>query len=133
MITRGPISGGSYKSLKKTYQRQINIVHIKHPSTKYRQSESDDIKFSERDASGIKQPHDDPLVITLEIEGFNMRKVLIDNGSSTDIMYVTAYQQLRLDPKRLRPFKSPLVSFIGNRIYPRGIISLSVTAGTHLA
>ena len=35
MITRGPVSEGSYKSLKKTYQRQINSVHIKHPSIKY--------------------------------------------------------------------------------------------------
>ena len=35
--------------------------------------------------------------------------------------------------KRLQPFKSPLVSFSGDRIYPKGIISLLVTAGTHLA
>ena len=111
MITGGPISRGSYKSLKKTYHRQTNNVHIKHPSPKYRRSESDDITFSERDASGIKQPHDDPLVIVLEIEGFNTRRVLVDNRSSADIMYMTAYQQLRLDLKRLRPFKSMLVSF----------------------
>ena len=69
----------------------------------------------------------------LEIEGFNMSRVLVDNGSSVDIMYMTAYQQLRLDPKRLQPFKSPLVSFSGDRIYPKGIISLLVTAGTHPA
>ena len=56
---------------------------------------------------------------------------MVDNGSSADIMYMTAYQQLRLDPKRIRPFKSPLVSFSGNRINPKGIITLLVTAGTH--
>lgn len=80
-----------------------------------------------------QQPHDDPIIITLEIEGFNTRRVLIDNESSADIMYMTAYQQLRLDPKRLRPFKSPLVSFSGDRIYLKGIISLLVTTGTHPA
>ena len=69
----------------------------------------------------------------LEIESFNTRRVLVDDGSSADIMSMTAYQQLRLDPKRLRPFKSPLVSFNRDRIYPKGIISLLVTAGTHLA
>ena len=47
MIIGGPVSGGSYKFLKKTYQRQINSIHIKHPSTKYRRSKSDDITFSE--------------------------------------------------------------------------------------
>nr|POE68746.1 hypothetical protein CFP56_17625 [Quercus suber] len=84
---RGPVSGGSYKSLKKTYYQQINSVHIKHSPPKHRQSKNDDIMFSERDANGIKQPHDDPLVITLGIEGFTTKRVLVDNESSTDIMY----------------------------------------------
>ena len=104
---------------------------MKHPSSKYRRLENDDITFSERDASGIKQPHDDPLVITLGIEGFAMRRMLVDNGSSVDRMYMTSYQQLRVDPKKLRPFNSPLVSFSGDRIYPKGIVTLSITAGTH--
>ena len=69
----------------------------------------------------------------LEIEGFKTRRVLVDNGNSVDIMYMTAYQQLRLDLKKIRPFNSPLVSFSGDRIYPKGIVSLSVTAGTYPA
>nr|POF21829.1 hypothetical protein CFP56_65062 [Quercus suber] len=73
-ITGGPVSGGSYKSLKKIYHRQINSIHINHPSQMYRRSESDNITFSERDARGIKQPHEEPLVILLEIEGFNTDK-----------------------------------------------------------
>jgi len=68
----------------------------------------------------------------LEIEGFNKRRVLVDNESS-DIMYMTAYQQLSLDPKRPRPFKSPLVSFSEDRIYPKGIIKLLVTVGAYPA
>ena len=46
MITRGSVSGGSYKSLKKNYYRQINNVHIKHSSPKCRRSESDVITLS---------------------------------------------------------------------------------------
>ena len=57
--------------------------------------------------------------------------MLVDNGCSTDIMYITAYQQLRVDPKKLRPFNSPLVSFSGDKIYPKGIVTLCVTTGTH--
>ena len=57
--------------------------------------------FLEEDARGIKQPYDDPLVITIMIEGFNTRKVLVNNGSSTDIIYLFAFQQLKADPKRL--------------------------------
>nr|XP_023882263.1 uncharacterized protein LOC111994609 [Quercus suber] len=86
--------------------------------------------FNESDSRGVKQPHNDPLVINLTIEGFNTKRVLVDNGSSADIIYFSAFQQLRLEPKRLRPFDSPLVSFSGDRVYPRGIVTLTVTVGT---
>ena len=66
----------------------------------------------------------------LNIEGFNTKRILVDNGSSVDIIYLPAFQQLKLDPKRLRPFESPLVSFSGDRVYPRGIVTLTVTVGT---
>ena len=46
---------------------------------------------------------------------------------------MTAYQQLKVDPNRFIPFNSPLISFSGDRIHPKGIVSLSVIAGTHLA
>ena len=65
------------------------------------------------------------------IEGFNTRRVLVDNGSSTDIIYLPAFQQLKVDPKRLRPFDSPFVSFNGDKVYPRGTVTLTVTAGSH--
>ena len=65
------------------------------------------------------------------IEGFNTRRVLVDNGSSADIIYLSAFQQLKVDLKRLRPFKSPLVSFSGDKMYPRGIVTLTVTAGSY--
>ena len=119
--------------MKRAFQIQINSVHIKHPFVKYCRLGDDNITFCECDASGIKQPYDDPLVIMLAIKGFNTRRVLVDNGSSTYIMYMMAYQQLRLDPKWLQPFESPLFSFSRDCIYPKGIISLSVTAGTYLA
>ena len=66
----------------------------------------------------------------LNIEGFNTKRILVDNGSSADIIYLPAFQQLRLDPKRLRPFESPLISFSGDRVYPKGIVTLTVTVGT---
>ncbi|XP_075633666.1 uncharacterized protein LOC142606156 [Castanea sativa] len=68
----------------------------------------------------------------LTIEGFNTKKILVDNGNSADIIYLPAFQQLKLDPGRLRPFDSPLVSFSGDRVYPKGIVTLTVTVGTYL-
>ena len=67
----------------------------------------------------------------LMIEGFNTRRVLVDDGSSTDIIYLPAFQQLKVNPKRLRPFKSPFVSFSGDNVYPWGIVTLTVTVGSY--
>ncbi|XP_075665364.1 uncharacterized protein LOC142635029 [Castanea sativa] len=128
-IAEGTFMGGSYKSLKKACQRQVNSVHME-PLLKQRRT-NQDIFFSEDDARGVSQPHNDPLVIALTIEGFNTKRILFDNGSSTDIMYLSAFQQLKLGPGRLRPFESPLVSFSGDRVYPKGIVTLKVTIGAY--
>ena len=90
-----------------------------------------DMSFNEADARGVRQPHNDPLVIMLTIEGFNTKRVLVDNDSSADIIYLPAFQQLKLDPKGLRSFDSSLVSFNGDIVYPRGIVTLTVTVGTY--
>ena len=87
--------------------------------------------FSEEDARGVKQPHEDPLVIMIMIKGFNTRRVLVDNGSSADIIYISAFQQLKLDLKRLRPFESPLVNFSRDKVYPKEIVTLTVTADSY--
>ena len=88
-ITSGPFTGGSFKSLKKAYQRQVNNVHRMPP---FKQKRTDrDMCFSEEDARGVKQPHDNPLVIMLVIEGFNTRTILVNNGNLVDIIYLSAF------------------------------------------
>ena len=47
--------------------------------------------FSKEDVRGVKQPYDDPLVIMVMIEGFNIRRVLVDNGSLADIIYLPTF------------------------------------------
>ena len=89
------------------------------------------MSFNEKDAKGVKQPHNDPLVIMLTIEGFNTKRILVDNGSSTDIIYLPAFQQLKLDPRRIHPFDSLFVSFNGDRVYSKGIVTLTITVGTY--
>ena len=91
------------------------------------------MSFNEVDARGVKQPHNDPLVIMLNIEGFTTKRILVDNGSSADIIYLPAFQQLKLDLRRLHSFDSPLVSFSGDRVYSRGIVTLTVIVGTYPA
>ena len=43
--------------------------------------------FSDEDKVGTIQPHDDALVVTLKIGGYDVRLVLVDQGSAVEIMY----------------------------------------------
>ncbi|GAV81846.1 LOW QUALITY PROTEIN: hypothetical protein CFOL_v3_25299, partial [Cephalotus follicularis] len=88
------------------------------------------ISFSEADYEGVRLPHDDPVVVTLLVELFTMKRILIDNGSSADILYKHAFDQLRIPVDQLKPVKTPLVGFAGERIHPLGSINLSVVTGT---
>ena len=88
-ITGGPSTRGLFKSLKKSYQSQVNSVH-KMPPMKQRQKDRD-MFFSEEYARGVKQPHEDPLVIMLTIEGFNIWRIFVDNDSSADIIYLSTF------------------------------------------
>ena len=121
------------KSLRKVYGREINGVHSWLPQMKMPKNDEPDIVFSERDDCGIRQPHDDLLVIMLRVEEFNIHWVLIDNRSFTNIFYLPTFQQMKLDKKRIKPFTSPLVSLTRDRIIPRGIITLTMIAGTYRA
>ncbi|GAV78085.1 hypothetical protein CFOL_v3_21553, partial [Cephalotus follicularis] len=87
------------------------------------------ITFSEADYEGVRLPHDDPVVVTLLVELFTMKRILIDSGSSADILYKHAFDQLRILADQLKPVKTPLVGFIGETIHPLGSINLSVVAG----
>ena len=89
-IAGEPSIGGSFRSLTKSYHRQVNSIH-RIPPLKQRRTDRD-ILFSEEDARWVKQLHDDPLVIMLMIEGFNARGILVDNGSSANIIYLFTFQ-----------------------------------------
>ena len=90
------------------------------------------IKFSEDDARRLYHPHDDALVVSLQIGDSNMHRVLVNNGSSADILYYLAFQQMRIDRERFTPTNAPLVGFGGTKVFPLGAITLTVTAGDYL-
>ena len=82
--------------------------------------------FSNEDKIGTIQPHDDALVITLRIGGYDVKRVMVDKGSAAEIMYPDLYKGLSLRVEDLMPYSSPLVSFKGKVIIPKGQIRLPV-------
>ena len=74
--------------------------------------------FSDMDKIGTTQPHDDALVVKLRIKGYDVKRVLVDQGSTVNIMYPDLYKGLNLKPEDLIAYNSPLVSFEGMTITP---------------
>ena len=59
-------------------------------------------------------------MITLRIGGYDVRRVMVDQGSAIEIKYLDLYKGLSLRAKDLTPYNSPLVSFEGKVIIPKG-------------
>ena len=89
------------------------------------------IRFSEEDVRCLHHPHDDALVVSMRVGDYNMHRVLVDNGSSADILYYPAFQQMRIDKEQLIPMNAPLVGVGGSRVFPLGAVTLSVTVGDY--
>ena len=86
--------------------------------------------FSNEDKLGTMQPHDDALVVTLRIGGYDVKRVMIDQGSAVEIMYLDLFKGLNLKPKNLTAYNSPLASFEGKMVIPKGQIRLPVQTGS---
>ena len=103
---------------------RLSFEDISHESKKARLDRSLVMGFLDEDKIGIIQPHDDALVITLRIGGYDVRRVMVDQGSVAEIMYLDLYKRLGLRAEDLTTYSSPLVSFEGKVIIQKSQIRL---------
>ncbi|KAL0363931.1 UNVERIFIED_CONTAM: hypothetical protein Sangu_0490700 [Sesamum angustifolium] len=80
--------------------------------------------------SGQKTHHNDALVITALLSNYEVGRIFIDSGSSADVLFVEAYNQMQLGDIPLEKVNTFLYGFAGEVVHPRGMISLSLTLGT---
>ena len=99
---------------------------VKQPPEKKMRTEWELIAFSDEDLGGTIQPHDDALVVTIQISGFLVKRVMIDQGSGADVMYPDLFKGLELKSQDLIRYDTPLVLFDGRVVIPEGQISLLV-------
>ena len=87
------------------------------------------ITFSGSDMEGCQHPHDDPLVIKAVVANKTIHKVLVDNGSSTDIIFSSAFDKMGIGRDKLEPINACLRGFYGERVLPLESIQLVLTLG----
>uniref|UniRef100_A0A2N9FKJ9 Integrase catalytic domain-containing protein n=1 Tax=Fagus sylvatica TaxID=28930 RepID=A0A2N9FKJ9_FAGSY len=71
------------------------------------------ISFSNSDLRDVQLPYNDPLVVTLSIGNFDVKRVLIDQRSFTEVMYQDLYKKFGLGESDLTSFTSPVFGFRG--------------------
>ncbi|WZY69704.1 hypothetical protein YC2023_001944 [Brassica napus] len=86
------------------------------------------ISFSTEDLLGVNFPHNDPLLVVLAIDKYDVTKVLIDTGSSVDIIFRETLVKMGIDLKDVKPSSRTLTGFNGSSEVIMGTIRLSVQA-----
>ena len=87
------------------------------------------ITFSDSDLEGCQHPHDDPLVIRAVVANKTIYQVLVDNRSSADIIFASAFDRMGIEREKLEPVNTHLRGFSGEKVLPLGSIQLVFTLG----
>ncbi|KAL0406018.1 UNVERIFIED_CONTAM: hypothetical protein Slati_3915700 [Sesamum latifolium] len=87
------------------------------------------IQFGRAERSGPRTSHNDALVITAVLADYEVGRIFIDSGSSADILFGEAYDQMQLGDVSLEKVNTSLYGFAGEVVHPRGMISLPLTMG----
>ena len=93
--------------------------------------ELEDIVITEVDARWVHHPHTDALVIIARVANSNVNRILVDNKSVVDIIYLDTYKRMGLTKSKLSPTTSPLYSFTSDHVIPKGTIKIVVAVGEH--
>lgn len=128
VILGGYSAGGGSNNAKKLYAREICCIKTKSP----RKNPTPIISYSDEDfLENMIEGNQDALVITAKIGANNVKKVLIDNDSSVDILYYSAYSRMDLEDRKIDNAKtSPLHGFTGNEVKVIGTIDMPVLFGS---
>ena len=130
MISGGFARGGESSSASKAHLCSIRIGEMLEIQAISKLPRLDTtITFSDSDMEGCQHPHDDPLVVRVVVANKIVHRVLVDNGSSADIIFTSALDKIGIGREKLEPVNAHLRGFSGERVLPLGSIQLVLTLG----
>ncbi|XP_068486929.1 uncharacterized protein [Phaseolus vulgaris] len=122
-IFGGFSGGGPTASQHKKYVRLVSLVAEESPDDSW----ESDLVFTRADLRDVV-PHDnDPVVISVVTAGRKVHRLLVDQGSSADVMFWSTFNKLQLSPDLLRPYTECLYGFADNPVEVRGYLELRTT------
>jgi len=122
-IVGGFSGGGCIASQRRRYAQAVMSVEAQRADDAF----NVDLVFTKADLQDVV-PHDnDPVVISVVTAGRKVHRVLVDQGSSADVMFWTTFNKLQLSPDMLRPYTDCLYSFARDQVEVRGYLELRTT------
>ena len=110
----------------------INVHSVDKRPIKQFKGENKYITFRESDAHLVHHPYSDALVITAIVASNNVHRMLVDNGSSIDILYYQAFQKMGLKNNNVRPSPNPIYCFTRDSVTPMRVFTFPMTVGEYL-
>ncbi|XP_048498015.1 uncharacterized protein LOC125496558 [Beta vulgaris subsp. vulgaris] len=107
VISGGPTRGGSIHGAKASLKEVRHQVNYNNTRKWPAPPPTPSVAFTSEDAKGIIYPHDDPLVISLQISTAMVHRVLVDGGSSANILYKETFEKMGFDRECLKPVSYP--------------------------
>ncbi|XP_010481108.1 PREDICTED: uncharacterized protein LOC104759944 [Camelina sativa] len=89
----------------------------------------DPISFTPEDAKGIQHPHPDPLVIKVAMGEFDVERVLVDTGSTVNVLFWQTLEKMGVTPEQVKPETRTLTGYDGITKMSMGDVKLQVQAG----
>ena len=120
------ISGISHAAAKKITQNPKHGLEAAKP--KRLLLGTDEISFTVKEQEKVLTPHHDALVISLIVANCLVKRILVDNGSSGNIIFQAAYNDLGLGENALTRRITPLIGFSGEVKQTIGEVTLPVYA-----
>ncbi|XP_024035493.1 uncharacterized protein LOC127899252 [Citrus sinensis] len=133
VIAGGPTLAGDSNRARKNYGRYAltsKEVLFNLPAAKRAKVRQVPIMWTENDEEGILYPHEDALVIKALVASTELRRILVDTGSSVDILFKSALDDMGISDLKLERTNTSLKGFGGGRLTPMGVIELPITVGT---
>ncbi|GAU32883.1 hypothetical protein TSUD_59710 [Trifolium subterraneum] len=133
------ISGGGFNpiiigSIKRKFDElekaspveEIKITEVKESSVP--------LPFYREEVTGGSPNFQIPLLVRAKMANFDVRRILVDQGSSYDIMYSGLFKVLQLTEENLVPYVGSYIQgFNGSTTKPRGYVDLIATFGENKA
>ncbi|VFQ64803.1 unnamed protein product [Cuscuta campestris] len=125
-----PPIGGDSAAQQNNWVRSIYVGEVSAEPARRKQTKREPIVFTNWDLPPTGEDHNDQLVITMDINGVDVTRVLVDTGSSVNILYLETFQKLSLCRTQLDPLKTPLSGSTRDTVEAEGSIVLPVELGS---